>query len=254
MVQYPQNSDELETVHAGVTWCEYEVHIAIAGEVGDAKLRRIQTQVCHLRSKKQTVDAALNDPWGCSGPGLQAGRTPRASHREVPPLRLLCPHIEDGDPALQDLITSDSYRARLEAPDFPEAANSHLCWSLINESQGELAAAGFACIGAAWVCDDASLDAVARVCRLKAVALFQKARESGQAFTEQTGAEEALLADLLRRSGNADLALDFCEAGLKRGPDRIVSAVLRFEKTLIARCDTAHHTLEEAIANIDGRG
>lgn len=85
MLQYPGNSDELTMVHAEVTRCEYEVRIAIAGEVGDAKLRRIYTQMRHLRSKKQTVDAALNDSRGCSRLGLQASRASRASHREMPP-------------------------------------------------------------------------------------------------------------------------------------------------------------------------
>lgn len=205
---------------------------------------RAKCAICARRGKQWTL---LSTTLG-GAPGLDC--RPAELHEphieRCPHCGYCAPRIEDGDPTLQHLIMSDSYRSRLEAPDFPEAANSHLCWSLINESQESFASAGFACLEAAWVCDDAHLAEGARNCRLKAIALFQKARESAQAFAEQKGAEEALLADLLRRSGDFDLALDFCKAGLKRGPDRIVSAVLRFEKTLIARCDTAHHTVDEA--------
>jgi hypothetical protein len=155
---------------------------------------------------------------------------------------------------LLEPLKTASYRSQLESPDFPEAANSYLCWSLIEENHGEYASAGFACVRAAWVCDDASLDPSARLCRRRAVGLLERAREGGKAFAGQIGGEEALLADLLRRSGDLDRALDFCEAGLKHGPDIIVSAVLRFEKTLIACSDTAHHTVDEAMPYLKEKG
>ncbi len=143
-------------------------------------------------------------------------------------------------------MQSGSYQEQLHSRDFPEAANSFLCASLISENLGEYAGAGFECIRAAWICDDAHCDTAARECREKAVDLLRRAKEKRQRFARQRGGQEALLADLLRRSGEFDLARSFCKAGLKRKPEKTLSDVLRFEMVLIDRADAACHTVAEA--------
>jgi len=145
-----------------------------------------------------------------------------------------------------EIIRSDSYKQQLNNPDFPELANAFLCFSLILESAGEYASAGWACIHAAWSCDDVGSNACAQSCRKKAVTLLQKARENGQIFAEQAGAEEAIMADLLRRSGQFKLALRICDDGLKKNPEKIISDILRFQKILISKSDIACHTIAEA--------
>ncbi|MDM8000256.1 MAG: hypothetical protein QUS33_09710 [Dehalococcoidia bacterium] len=205
--------------------------------------------ICGRRSKQWTL---LSTTFG-GAPGLDC--RPAELHEphveRCPHCGYCAPRIENGEHTLQDVVNSESYRSRLTNPDFPEEANSHLCWSFINGNQGDLVGAAFACLEAAWACDDVSLAEGARNCRLKAVAMFEKAREEGLSFSSQVGAEEALLADLLRRSGDFGRALDYCAAGLKRSPGRIIAAVLRLEETLIARHDIAHHTVGELAIGLD---
>jgi len=79
--------------------------------------------------------------------------------------------------------------------------------------------------------------------------LFQKARENGQEFAEEPGAEEAIMVDLLRRSGQFELASEMCDEGFKRNPKGVILDVLQFEKVLIGRSDVACHTVAEAIGD-----
>jgi len=60
---------------------------------------------------------------------------------------------------------------------------------MIMENVGNYAKAGLACVYVAWVCDDENNDAGARKCRVKAVALLRKARQTGQRFAERMGEE-----------------------------------------------------------------
>ncbi len=156
------------------------------------------------------------------------------------------PDISERLEKASEIVHSDLYRQQLNNPEFPELANAFLCFSLIQESAGKYADAGWACIHAAWACDDAGSDASAQKCRKKAVTLLQKAKENGQKFAEQTGVEEAIMVDLLRRSGQFELALRICEDGLKKKPDKLISDILQFQKILIGKADVARHTVAEA--------
>jgi len=221
-------------------WGEYETECAVCGQTSG--------------------QAAIHSTSFWGSPGLDTRPPePDGSHinkhiQRCPGCGYCAPDVSDGRPELLEPLKTDSYRSQLESPDFPEAANSYLCWSLIEENHGEYASAGFACVRAAWVCDDASLDPSARHRRRRAVALLERAREGGKAFAGQIGGEEALLADLLRRSGDFQPALAFCQLGLERAPEKIVSLVLRFEETLVARSDVAHHTLDEAVLSFGKEG
>jgi uncharacterized protein (DUF2225 family) len=145
-----------------------------------------------------------------------------------------------------EVVRSDPYRQQLNSPEFPKLANAFLCYSLIQESLGKYASGGWASIYAAWACDDAGLDAGAQKCRKRALILLRRARENDQEFAEQAGAEEAIMVDLLRRSGQFELALKACDDGLKKDLEKVISDVLRFQKILIGRSDVACHSIAEA--------
>ena len=81
---------------------------------------------------------------------------------------------------------------------------------------------------------------------MKAVSLLQKARENGQRFAEQVGEEDAIMVDLLRRSGQFELALKICDEGLEKNPGKTISDILRFQKVPIRKRDVARHTVAEA--------
>lgn len=76
--------------------------------------------------------------------------------------------------------------------------------------------------------------------------LLQKAKEKGQEFAKEVGEEESIMVDLLRRSGQFELALKICEDGLKKKPGKTISDILQFQKKLISKSDTACHTVAEA--------
>ena len=65
-------------------------------------------------------------------------------------------------------------------------------------------------------------------------------------FCTGDGAEEALLADLLRRAQQHDEAEKVCEEGLAKNPDDVVEGVLRFQIALAERRDAEQHTMDEA--------
>lgn len=136
------------------------------------------------------------------------------------------PDISKAKSKASELVESNIYRKNLKNPDLPDLANYFLCWSLIQENAEDYANAGWASIHAAWACDDFGNDKNAKSCRMRAVAMLQKAKEKGQKFAENTGAEYALMVDLLRRSGQLDLALSTCEEGLKKKPKKIIANIL----------------------------
>jgi hypothetical protein len=53
------------------------------------------------------------------------------------------------------LVESDEYRAQLLDKNFPELANTFLCYALLPEPDKIYEAAAWASIHAAWTCDDA---------------------------------------------------------------------------------------------------
>ena len=142
-------------------------------------------------------------------------------------------------------VKSKSYRKQLNNPEYPELANSYLCLSLIQKKADVLSEAGWSCVDAAWACDDAGSDTAAIKCRKRAVTLLQTARERGQKFGQEPGTEDALLADLLRRSHQFKEALAACDRGLKKMPKGIIMDILRYQRVLIARRDTICHKLTE---------
>jgi len=140
---------------------------------------------------------------------------------------------------------------------------------MILENVGEYAKAGWACLHAAWACDDAKYVDAAKICRKKSFALFMKAKEEGQKFAEQLGAEEAIIVDVLRRAGEFEKALEIAEEGLKkldensssfrksanpkdllRNPEEIIKTILKFQIELINKKDMGCYTVEDAIRHI----
>ena len=63
----------------------------------------------------------------------------------------------------------------------------------------------------------------------------------------ETGTEEAILADLLRRSGRFDEVPFLCRRGMKNASSDVLRKVLAFQMSLAARRDRERHCIEEAI-------
>lgn len=162
------------------------------------------------------------------------------------------PDISEQIEKAPELVKSDDYKQQLNNPYFSKLARTFICYSLIQEDAQEYAPAGWASVHAAWVCDDEANDAASKKCREKAVILFKKAKEIGQQFAQNQQAENILLADLLRRSGQFELALNTCEEGLRENPKTVIlNILLGFEKELITKFDVACHKVNEGIKEED---
>lgn len=99
---------------------------------------------------------------------------------------------------------------------------------------------------AIWVCDDTA-SALKSLLRLEAAALLEELNAAGGTFVSQDGGNEALLADLYRRSGQWETASNWADRGLSKASHPVVQAILRFQKDLIASHDTEVHQVAEAV-------
>jgi uncharacterized protein (DUF2225 family) len=160
------------------------------------------------------------------------------------------PDIAKGDKEMSNIIESDMYKQQLRDTRFPELANSFLCWSMIQEEVAQYKIAGWTSVKAAWACDDEQNDDAARVCRDRAIILLDTARKKGQWFAGNAGTEEAVIVDLLRRSGQLDAALRMCKERLEKDPEEFIHDVLVYQIKLIEKSDVARHVTAEITSEI----
>lgn len=157
------------------------------------------------------------------------------------------PRISEGLEIAPRVIQSDGYQRQLKEDSYPALANRFLCRTIIQEAAGDCLKAGWAAVHAAWVCDDAEEAQAAHRCRKRALGLFEKARASGIPLVKEPGQEEIIVADLLRRSGQFDKAIEVCEEALTKAPaEGILRQLLRFQQTLARKKDMESHTTHEA--------
>lgn len=172
----------------------------------------------------------------------------------------VAPDIAQATPDVLEVVRSEAYGRQRRDGEAPELAHRFLCWSFIQEATGDPIGAGWSSVHAAWACDDAGDGPAAARCRGRALGLFQIARQSGKAISEQQYAEYPLLADLWRRTGEFDRALQICEEGFAamresrrrrkkaaRDEAELIERVLRFEHALIEQRDAGVHTVGEAL-------
>ncbi|WP_332450776.1 hypothetical protein [Methanoculleus sp.] len=145
-----------------------------------------------------------------------------------------------------DVVKLPRYRWQLDSRKFPKIANTFLCWSIIQEDLGVPAQAAWASLHAAWICDDEKEDVPARVCRKRAADLLQRAWNQGERLASQAGADEALLADLLRRAGRLREARAVVKETLDQNPQPVIADIMRLQARLIAASDRGAHTVAEA--------
>lgn len=188
------------------------------------------------------------------GPSDLDLRPPPATHFALQYWVHRCPHcgycapnIASGPDQARASMQSDAYVRQLDDPQYPELANRFLCSAIIHEQAGWLVEAAWAHVHAAWSCDDEGKDRAAARLRLRAAVLFQRLRAEGIPFTDPPGGEEALMADLLRRSGDPSGALALSREGLRTARDTTVRHVLHYVATLAERGDVRPHTVADAL-------
>ena len=173
--------------------------------------------------------------------------------QRCPSCSYCAPDISDGPEIATKVVKSEAYLKQGDDSSYPELANKFLCWAIIKEAKGDNSGAGWAAVRAAWACDDSNTESAAKESRKRAVAFFEKARGDGSSFADGLGVQEAILADLLRRSGQFDKVETVCQTGLEEGPEAMVKTILHFQQSLARRKDTGCYTVAEAVEFADGK-
>ncbi|GAB4176096.1 MAG: hypothetical protein Kow00108_11420 [Calditrichia bacterium] len=146
-----------------------------------------------------------------------------------------------------DIVKSEAYQEQLKDKKYPELANWFLCSAMLLEREKKYEEAGQYCLNAAWACDDAEEEEEAVQCRKKAIEFLKMAKEAKQSFSQKPGEEEALLADLYRRTSQFDLAIQICNEGIKEQPQDQLVKILKYQIELCRKRDNTCHRIEEAL-------
>lgn len=155
------------------------------------------------------------------------------------------PDIGTGPREAFEVVLTESYAGQRDRPDMPRLANEFLCWAMIQISADDFADAGWAALQAAWVCDDADMPEASAECRRMAADHFETAKRKGQSFAGGVGTEEAMLAEVYRRSGLFELAEFSVAHGLALNPEPHVVGILEFQRGLIRKGDMDCYTLDQ---------
>lgn len=154
--------------------------------------------------------------------------------------------ISTGTSGVVDLPKTQEYNDLLEGGSLSDLAATFLCSAMLQEAAGDQTGAGWAALHAAWVCDDAYDRPSADRCRAEALRHFNSARLAGESIADDKGIEDAIIADLLRRSGQFDETLEHCGDSLSRPCEPIIDGMLRFQIALAQRKDANCYTIAAA--------
>lgn len=206
---------------------------------------------CSLCGKK-TEYACISSTSAFGSPDLDT-RPPKVKRQTIFAWVQRCPKcgycawdISTAHPEAQVVIIGKEYKDQLKDPAYPELAASFLCKAILDRETKEFAAATWALIHAAWVCDDSEQTEEAMVCRQKAADMLLIAEEHNQQVARPDGVSTAILADLLRRSGQFEQARKTIEARRDIITEDLVARIIDFETDLLDRNDIACHTIGEA--------
>lgn len=209
--------------------------------------------VCGATSEQHELTSA--SAFGWSDLDLRPPEPARSSLflwvQQCPACGYCAADIEHGDEDLREIIESDEYRVQLADPSFPPLANAFLCQAIVLEETGNEQGAAWRAVNAAWACDDEGAGEAAVRARLRAVELFRLELAEGGEFGEgdEVGdifaSERALLAELLRRAGRFDEALEACREGEETVRDERWRRFLELERSLAAARDDGCHSYSE---------
>lgn len=155
------------------------------------------------------------------------------------------------DPSIRQTMQSAQYQLSLHDKQLPNTARYFVCWALLAYAQGHIAWAAWATLKAAWVCDDHSSHAeMATQLRELAASRFHAAIAAQDWPCAGEPLSHAVLVDILRRSGQFDLALAKANSALLTAPatqeNEGAIDLLRFQLTLCANRDSTRHNIGEA--------
>jgi hypothetical protein len=146
---------------------------------------------------------------------------------------------------IREIIYSKEYQAKLYESRLPKLTNRFHCQSILCEQSQDWSAAGWACLHAAWVCDDEQYESGSQAFRIKAAILFRKAMKSSQDFAKYCDGQYIILVDILRRVDLLKAAHMYCKIGLQESQGTTENEILKFEEHLILKGDTLGYCVED---------
>jgi hypothetical protein len=152
--------------------------------------------------------------------------------------------LADPPPGAADAVHSDTYQRLRRDEAVPELARRFSCAAHLHEAAQQHARAFWACLHAAWACDDRQAGDAAAVCRDRALECATRARTANQPLLAPAQAESLLVADVLRRTRRFDDARATLDAAAP--PSTAFLDLFAFERDLIALEDAGVHTVAEA--------
>jgi hypothetical protein len=158
------------------------------------------------------------------------------------------PDLSEDDERNAAIVETVGYQDRLKNKNYSQLANRFRCYAQISESYSNFDSGGWAYLHAAWVCDDEQNEKGAITCRKNSARLFQITREQNQQYNPDKDTEDAIMIDVLRRSGQFEEALSWSKKVLQRGPSETIVQIMEFQRDLINKNDLSCYTIEDAKA------
>jgi len=149
-------------------------------------------------------------------------------------------------PEAKEIVTEEGYKRELMDPHRCELANTFVCKAIIEERTSKLSEAAWSWIHAAWACDDADQEEQASMCRRKGISTAVMAESMGQSLAEDEGTTAAVVADLLRRSGQMELCRQWLENRAGVLSEGSLAILRQYQLHLIENADTTCHTMWSA--------
>lgn len=210
---------------------------------------RVRCAICQAES-----------PQAASDPGALPDEAPDCDTRPAEPMRqtiqawlMECPQcgyvahdLAVQDPNAAELMRSGRYQKLRMQSRYAPLANRFRRFSLLLETIGSFADAGWSALHAAWASDDAGDAASARECRLEAIRLWKHGKTHQQDFGDSTGLEFAIVVDVLRRAGEWEEARESALSAMSMDDlPELLDDLFRFQLVLVQRKDDARHHLAE---------
>jgi len=156
------------------------------------------------------------------------------------------PDITEIETGIAEIVRAVTYQDQFKSQNYNQLANSFRCYSRICESSSNFSDAGWSYLHAAWVCDDYQNFEGSINCRKESARLFLTTNEMDLKFHVDKDTEDAIMLDVLRRSGQFEKALKLSEKVLQREPTEIMKKIMNFHMALIDNQDMACYTIDDA--------
>jgi hypothetical protein len=170
--------------------------------------------------------------------------------QQCPKCGYCSPDLSECFDTTKEIVHSKAYQDIIASSAMPATATSFLAYSYELEMQQEFSDSAWQAIRAAWICDDNKDLESSTTCRIKAIALIEKANSHGQLLLDQLGANETITIDLMRRSGLHQQALALSQSIQKQDIDDIIRQIVQYQELLIAKSDNDAHTIDEMLTEL----